>query len=322
MSFSSLMLLNTERPLLVFGSEGQVGLALKDCLKDLSIPTVFLNRTHCDLADIVALRATLNRYQPQIIINAAAYTAVDRAESDIDIAYAVNARAPWVMAEYLAKVAHGTLVHFSTDYVYSGNLDRPYLESDTTDPLSQYGKSKLAGELSIQEAFSSIPLLAEAPSRYFILRTSWVYGEGNNFIRTILRLAQEREDLKVVADQYGVPSSAAWLAQIALVLAASRVAGGVYHAVPDGVTSWHGLALFAIETAMQYGESVKTKLECVLPIATEEYPLPAIRPKNSRLNNQKLKQALSQMVCTHTYSNWREEVEVYVRHYVQDSLSS
>jgi dTDP-4-dehydrorhamnose reductase len=322
MSFSSLMLLNPEQQLLVFGSEGQVGLALKDCLKDLEMPVVFLNRTHCDLADEVALRATLNRYQPQIIINAAAYTAVDRAESDINLAYAVNAKAPSVMAEYLSKVPQGTLVHFSTDYVYSGNSDRPYLESDVTAPLSQYGKSKLAGELGIQEAFESMPLLAEPPSRYFILRTSWVYGDGSNFIRTILRLAQEREELKVVADQYGAPSSAVWLARIALALVTSRLTGGVYHAVPDGVTSWHGLALFTIKTAMQYGEAIKTKLECVFPIATEEYPLPAMRPKNSRLNNHKLKQALCQMAYAHTYSDWREELEVYIRQYVQKSSSS
>jgi dTDP-4-dehydrorhamnose reductase len=226
------------------------------------------------------------------------------------------------MAEYMAKVAHGTMVHFSTDYVYSGNLDRPYQETDATDPLSHYGKSKLAGELGIQEAFEAIPLLAETPSRYFILRTSWVYGEGNNFIRIILRLAQEREELKVVADQYGAPSSAAWLAQIALVIAASSAPRGVYHAVPDGVTSWHGLALFAIETAMQYGEATKTKLECILPIATEEYPLPAIRPKNSRLNNQKLKQVLSQIAYTHAYSNWQYDLTKYVRSLVQESFNS
>ena len=322
MSFSSLLLLNPERPLLVFGSDGQVGWALKNCLQDLNISAVFLNRSNCDLTNSEVLRTTLNRYQPQIIINAAAYTAVDHAESDIETAYAVNARAPSIMAEYMAKVAHGTMVHFSTDYVYSGNLDRPYLETDATDPLSQYGKSKLAGEWGIQEAFSSTPLLAEASSRYFILRTSWVYGEGKNFIRTILRLAQERDELKVVADQYGVPSSAAWLAQVALALAGSHVAGGVYHAVPDGVTSWHGLALFAIETAIEYGGAVKTKPECILPIATEEYPLPALRPKNSRLDNHKLKEVLSQMAYTYTYPNWREELDGYVRHYVQDSLSS
>ena len=330
MSFSSFELLDHSKPILVFGRDGQVGKALQVCLKDLKVPVVFLGRADCDLSNEAAIRELLNRYQPQVIINAAAYTAVDKAESEQALAFAINAKAPQVMAHYIANVAHGILVHYSTDYVFSDTKQTPYVEADATGPLEQlsvYGQSKLAGEEAIEEVFnlaedSGHTSYKDKFSRYFILRTSWVYGDGGNFIRTILRLAGERDQLKVVSDQVGVPSSAQWLAEIGIQLAGSRVASGIYHAVPDGETSWHGLAVFAIETAASAGEGLEVKSENILPIPATDYPLPAKRPYNSRLNNQKLKQALSEMAFTGQYPHWQEQVEAYVKDYVASSLKS
>ena len=330
MSFSSFELLDHSKPILVFGRDGQVGKALQVCLKDLKVPVVFLGRADCDLSNEAAIREVLNRYQPQVIINAAAYTAVDKAESEQALAFAINAKAPQVMAHYIANVAHGILVHYSTDYVFSDTKQTPYVEADATGPLEQlsvYGQSKLAGEEAIEEVFnlaedSGHTSYKDKFSRYFILRTSWVYGDGGNFIRTILRLAGERDQLKVVSDQVGVPSSAQWLAEIGIQLAGSRVASGIYHAVPDGETSWHGMAVFAIETAASAGEGVEVKPENILAIPATDYPLPAKRPYNSRLNNQKLKQALSEMAFTGQYPHWQEQVEAYVKDYVTASLKS
>jgi dTDP-4-dehydrorhamnose reductase len=146
-----------------------------------------------------------------------------------------------------------------------------------------------------------------------------VYGDGGNFIRTMLRLAGERDQLKVVADQVGVPTSAQWLAEIGIQMTGSRVDSGIYHAVPDGETSWHGLAVFAIETAALTGEGVEVKLENILPILATDYPLSARRPYNSRLNHQRLKEALSEMAFTGQYPHWQEQVETYVKNYVSDS---
>jgi dTDP-4-dehydrorhamnose reductase len=320
MPFSALHLLDPKRSILVFGSDGQVGREVKAYLENLNIPAIFLGRSQCDLSDAVELLAVLNRYRPQIIINAAAYTAVDKAESEINLADAINAKAPLIMADYLVGVANGTMVHFSTDYVYSGSLERPYLESDSTGPLSQYGKSKLEGDLGIEEIFKNYPKSHQSASRYFILRTSWVYGQGNNFIRTILRLAQERDQLRIVADQYGAPSSANWLAKVALVLTASRLAGGIYHAVPDGVATWHDLAVCVVQSAAQYEKQIRIKPESILPISSEEYPVAAVRPKNSRLDNRKLKLALIQLADMDPYPRWQDQVDQYVKQEVLNIL--
>ncbi len=330
MSFSSFELLDHSKPIVVFGRDGQVGKALQVCLKDLKVPVVFLGHADCDLSNEAAIREVLNRYQPQVIINAAAYTAVDKAETDRELAFAINAQAPQVMAHYIANVAHGILMHYSTDYVFADTQQTAYTEASATGPahqLSIYGQSKLAGEEAIEEVFnlaqdSGHVNYKDKFSRYFILRTSWVYGDGGNFIRTILRLAGERDQLKVVSDQVGVPSSAQWLAEIGIQLAGSRVASGIYHAVPDGETSWHGMAVFAIETAASAGEGVEVKPENILAIPATDYPLPAKRPYNSRLNNQKLKQALSEMAFTGQYPHWQEQVEAYVKDYVTASLKS
>jgi dTDP-4-dehydrorhamnose reductase len=216
--------------------------------------------------------------------------------------------------------------------VFADNKKTAYLETDDVGPVDQlciYGQSKLAGELAIKEAFalnaiSDLSDDANRPSvsRYFILRTSWVYGDGGNYIRTMLRLASERDQLKVVADQVGAPTSAQWLAEVSVQMAESRLESGIYHAVPDGEVSWHGLAVFAIETAATYGEGIEVKSENILPIPAAEYPGPAARPYNSRLSNHKLKKALSEIAFTGQYPHWREQVEKYVRQVVQESLKS
>ena len=234
------------------------------------------------------------------------------------------------MANYMALVAHGILVHYSTDYVFADAKTTAYQEVDSPGPMKQlcvYGQSKWLGEQAIEKQFN----LYRHPksttdqtqlSRYFILRTSWVYGDGDNFIRTMLRLAAERENLRVVADQVGAPTSAQWLAEIGIQMAGSRLDSGIYHAVPDGETSWHGLAVFAIKTAAMTGEGIDVKVENILPITSEGYPVAAKRPMNSRLSNQKLKKALSEMAYTSAYPNWQEQVEAYVKDYVATSLKS
>ncbi len=332
MSYSSFELLDHARPILVFGRDGQVGKALQTCLKDLKVPAVFLGRSDCDLSSESSITEVLNRYQPQVIINAAAYTAVDKAEdaSQRELAFAINTKAPALMARYIAHVSHGILVHYSTDYVFADTKKTAYLEYDSTGPVNSlcvYGQSKLTGEQAIEEAFnmahdSGHDTYQDRFSRYFILRTSWVYGEGGNFIRTMLRLAAVRDQLKVVADQVGVPTSAQWLAELGVQMAGSRVESGIYHAVPDGETSWHGLAVFAIETAASCGEGIEIKSENIQAIPAIDYPLPAKRPYNSRLNNDKLKKALSEMAFRGQYPHWREQVEQYVKEYVEQSLKS
>jgi dTDP-4-dehydrorhamnose reductase len=349
MSYSSFELLDHGKPIVVFGRDGQVGRALQVCLKDLKPPVVFLGRSDCDLSNELSIRDVLNRYQPQVIINAAAYTAVDKAESDDqrELAFAINAMAPKIMAQYAAGLSHGILVHYSTDYVFADTKITAYLEIDEVGPVDKlcvYGQSKLAGELAIKETFdlnasgafddsvdlsNGIDVLdvggadqkSSVPT-YFILRTSWVYGDGSNFIRTILRLAGERNQLKIVADQVGAPTSAQWLAEVGVQMAGSRLESGIYHAVPDGEVSWHGLAVFAIETAASCGEGIEVKSENILPIPASDYKVPAARPYNSRLSNQKLKKALSEMAFTGQYPHWRDQVEKYVKQVVEESLKS
>jgi dTDP-4-dehydrorhamnose reductase len=352
MSYSSFEFLDHSKPIVVFGRDGQVGRALQVCLKDLKTPVIFLGRSDCDLSSESSITEVLNRYQPQVIINAAAYTAVDKAESaeQQELAFAINAIAPKIMAQYAAGVAHGILVHYSTDYVFADTKTTAYLETDEVGPVDQlcvYGQSKLAGELAIKEVFdlnaagascnsSASSDLSDglqsldvsevdqqsSVSRYYILRTSWVYGDGGNFIRTMLRLAGERNQLKVVADQVGAPTFAKWLAEVGVQMAGSRVESGIYHAVPDGEISWHGLAVFAIETAASCGEGIEVKSENILPIPATDYPVLAARPYNSRLSNQKLKKALSEMAFTGQYPHWREQVEKYVKQVVEESLKS
>jgi dTDP-4-dehydrorhamnose reductase len=321
MSYSSFELLDQTKPIVVFGRDGQVGRALQVCLNDLKVSAVLLGRDDCDLSNESSIREVLNRYQPQVIINAAAYTAVDKAESERDLAFAINAKAPAVMANYMANVAHGILAHYSTDYVFADTKQIAYLETDITGPVEQlsvYGQSKLAGEQAIEGAFNLVQDSERTSnkdkfSRYFILRTSWVYGDGDNFIKTMLRLANKRTELKVVADQVGVPTSAQWLAEVALELISARASSGTYHVVPDGETSWHGLAEFAITEAISSKQLDVNNFPIILPIPAVEYPLPAKRPYNSRLNNAKLKNLLLIMGCLRGYPVWQEQVTAYIK---------
>jgi len=291
--------------ILVFGKDGQVGKAFQEKLENYPYVT-FIGRNECDLSSADKIKVTLQKHQPQIIINAAAYTAVDKAETEIDQAQLINAIAPGIMAQYITNVPDGQLIHFSTDYVFNGSKPTPYVEEDTTNPLGQYGKSKLAGEQALQEALVSNP---NNTAKYFVLRTSWVYGDGGNFIKTILKLAAEREQLKVISDQYGVPSSAQWLAEISLQLLSKDVLSGIYHTVPDGKTSWHGLAKYAIHQAKYLGLSLKVDLEKIQSIPATDYPLPAPRPYNSTMSNQKLKDALH----LSSFPNWEDQVSEYVK---------
>jgi dTDP-4-dehydrorhamnose reductase len=220
---------------------------------------------------------------------------VDKAETEIDLAFAINAKAPEIMAQY--AVANGTtLLHYSTDYVFDGSKDDFYTEGDPRNPLGIYGKSKAAGEQAIEETFTNLP--AQSQAQYAIFRTSWVYGDGGNFIRTILRLAKEREVLRIISDQYGVPTNAEWLAKVSLDLALDEndqikpFPSGVYHAVPSGQTTWHGLATLAVQSALEAGMPLKVKPAAIQAILASEYPLPAPRPMNSRMATDKLRSAL------------------------------
>jgi len=330
---------------LIFGKDGQVGQALQTIFKDRP-DTIFLGRQDCDLSNAAALQQVLLQHKPQIIINASAYTAVDRAQTEPDLALAINAQAPKLMAEYIAQQSHGVFIHYSTDYVFADTNKTPYVEEDLPGPkeqLSVYGRSKLMGEEAILEAFNlnknsfnpSTNNLVFNPSNdrinkastYYILRTSWVYGDGGNFIRTMLRLAGERESLSVVADQLGAPTSAVFLANLAKQLLRAhtqcpdKTQSGIYHAVPHGYTSWHGLASYAINLAQGMGMAMKVKPENIWPIPAASYPLPAPRPYNSRLSNAKLTQYLSLIQSGESnplqLNDWQSDVQEYVTEYVR-----
>ncbi len=272
--------------ILLLGKDGQVGHELQRTLLPLGQLTA-LGRKEADLKDIDGLKQTLQAQAPGIIVNAAAYTAVDKAESDEDAAYRINAEAVGAMAEY-ASSANALLVHYSTDYVYDGEKAGAYAESDSTNPQSVYGRTKLAGEEAI----------LRNGCRALIFRTSWVFSaHGGNFIKTVMRLAQERESLGIVADQIGAPTSAELIADVtAMAIAAHKknaIADGIYHLTAAGEVSWHGFATHIVNKLRETGLELKLNAAQIRPISTEEYPLPAIRPKNSRLNSGKLNIALS-----------------------------
>ncbi len=288
-------------PILVTGANGQVGQALLATLPPLG-RVVSVTRADCDLADPEAVRGLLDRIRPSIIVNAAAYTAVDKAESDADTAHAVNAMAPGVMASW-AKANHASLIHFSTDYVFDGRLDRRYREEDAVHPLSVYGRTKLEGEEAIRAALG----------RHVILRTCWVYSpDGSNFLRTMLRLAKEREALKVVGDQIGAPTSAALIARVTAAVVEQILAGqepwGTYHLSAKGETSWYGYARHAIRSARAAGMPLRLDPDTIEEIATSAYPTPAARPANSRLDTAKLEKRFAVAL-----EPWQQGVEETVR---------
>ena len=281
--------------ILLLGANGQVGFELQRVLPRLG-PVAAYDVPAIDFSRPESLRALVRSVAPDIIVNAAAYTAVDRAESDAETAFAVNAAAPGILAEE-AQALGARLVHYSTDYVFDGTKSGFYVETDPTAPLSVYGRTKCEGERLVQ-----------ACDRHLIFRTSWVVGvHGANFIKTMLRLAGDRESLRVVADQHGAPTSAALLAEMtAAVLSQTRgddSRWGLYHLVPSGVTSWHGLARHVIERAHSLGVPLKVTADDITAITTAEYPTPAHRPANSRLGTEKLRNAFALtlpdwMACT------------------------
>jgi dTDP-4-dehydrorhamnose reductase len=280
--------------ILIFGKDGQLGKAFKTIFTqkiEEQHQIQYMGRAECDLANPESIKALLNQVKPDLIINAAAYTSVDKAETEIDLAFAINAKAPEIMAQY-AVVNNATLLHYSTDYVFDGSKVGFYTEDDPRNPLGIYGKSKAAGEQAIEDIFKNSP--AQSNGQYAIFRTSWVYGDGGNFIRTILRLAKERDSLNIISDQHGVPTSAEWLASVSLDLSLTeggqikRFPSGIYHAVPSGETTWHGLATLAVQTAGEAGASLKVKPGAIKPILAVEYPLPAPRPMNSRMASNRL----------------------------------
>lgn len=279
----------THPKILLLGAHGQLGHTLAVALKNLG-EVQALTRVEADLSDPNALReALLQRtanFLPTIVVNAAAYTSVDKAETEPALAQAVNADSPAVLAE-LAQAWGAMLVHYSTDYVFDGAGVKPWEETDATHPLSVYGASKRAGEVAI----------ARACAKHLILRTSWVVGvHGNNFLKTMLRLAAERDSLRVVADQIGAPTSAELLSEVTVALIqamksaeASDSRWGTYHVAAAGETSWHGYAQYVIAGAAARGAVLKATPSTVQPIATAEYPLPAPRPANSRLDTRKIR---------------------------------
>lgn len=262
--------------ILVLGRSGQVARALAEKLPE----AVFAGRDEADFMKPETVLECLEKHQPEIIINAVAYTAVDKAESEELAAIQVNALTPGLIAEWCARKG-ALLIHYSTDYVFDGSGDTPWKETDKTSPLSAYGRSKLLGETEI----------ARAKGRHVILRLCWVYdASGKNFLNTMLRLGAEREELSVVADQIGAPSFASDIAEATLkIIATPKAASGIYHFANGGETSWHGFATAIFAEARNRGASLMVKM--VKPIATKDYPTPAKRPSNSRLDTAKFRAA-------------------------------
>ena len=276
--------------ILLLGKNGQVGWALQRSLAPLGelVALDAQSQTHCgDLSNLAGLAQTVRDVAPDVIVNAAAYTAVDKAESEPVLAHAINALAPGVLAQE-AKRCGAWLVHFSTDYVFDGSGKQAWLETDAAAPLSVYGASKLAGEQAIMAA----------ACQHLIFRTSWVYGaRGNNFAKTMLKLAQERDSLKVVNDQIGAPTGADLLADVtAHAISTARQeanVGGLYHLVASGETSWHEYATLVIEYARQAGLPIKVVQTAIHAVPSSEFATVAKRPLNSRLNTSKLQQTFN-----------------------------
>ena len=269
--------------ILILGASGQVGRELQRSFAGMG-KTIALDRSEVDLADREQIRAVFRTVNPSVVLNAAAYTAVDRAESEEDLAMAINAQAPGALAE-AARRLDALLVHYSTDYVFDGSKQSPWVESDAPGPLNIYGKSKLAGERAIEQV----------GGRYLIFRTSWVYGpHGHNFLKTMLRLGGERDRLTIVDDQIGAPTTCIAIADATREIVTGALDGrfggteawsGLYHMTCGGKTSWFGFAQRIFATA---GASIEKRAPELIPIRSEDYPTPAKRPRFSVLSNDKL----------------------------------
>lgn len=294
--------------ILLLGKNGQVGFELQRALAPLG-EVCAVDQPECDLADASAIRELVRSFKPNLIVNPAAYTAVDKAESEPELAHAINTVTPGVLGEEAAKQG-AWVVHYSTDYVFDGIKPSAYTEDDPANPQSIYGRTKRDGEISLQQ--SGVP--------YLIFRTSWVVGaHGWNFAKTILRLAGERESLNVVADQYGAPTSAALLADVTaqLVWQKQREGGerfpfGLYHLVAGGETNWCDYARFVVSEALAAGKLLKLSPDSIRAITSSEYPTPAKRPANSRLDTRKLRSTFELEL-----PNWQSGV----RHILQQILA-
>jgi dTDP-4-dehydrorhamnose reductase len=298
--------------ILLTGVNGQVGHELQRSLQPLG--EVFaLDRAQLDLTDTSAIHKVVQDIQPDLIVNPAAYTAVDKAESEPELAHAINALAPAALAQQAAKL-NALLVHYSTDYVYDGHKTQPYLETDATNPLSVYGRTKLAGEQAIQTSGVS----------HLILRTSWVYGaRGKNFMKTMIKLATERDVLRVVADQFGAPTSSRSIAQatVAALSVWQANLAGTYHLTCKGSTSWHGFSQAILTAYAQRRDTdwpmLKVQPGAVQAITTKDYPTPAVRPVNSRLDCSKLEKAFNLALPT-----WQQALDEVMQEFQVAELST
>ena len=271
--------------ILLLGKNGQVGWELQRSLSVLGTVTAldFDSTEYCgDFSNPAGVADTVRALRPDVIVNAAAHTAVDKAESEADVARTLNATTPGAIAQEAAKLG-AWLVHYSTDYVFDGSGSRPWVETDTPAPLSVYGRTKLEGEQLIQQS----------GARHLILRTSWVYAaRGGNFAKTMLRLAQEREHLTVIDDQWGAPTGADLLADVTAHalrhLQQHPHDGGLYHCVAAGETNWHFYAKEVLALAVKAQPAIKLEAKEIVPIPTSGFPTPARRPHNSRLDTTRL----------------------------------
>ena len=276
--------------ILLFGKTGQVGWELQRSLAPLGdvIALDVDSQIFCgDLTNLEGIAQTIQAVAPDVIVNAAAHTAVDKAESEPDLAQIINALAPAVMAQQ-AKQLGACLVHYSTDYVFNGSGSQPWLETDSTAPLSVYGQTKLEAEAAI----------IASGCQHLIFRTSWVYAaRGGNFAKTMLKLAKERDALSVINDQIGAPTGADLLADVTAhairKLVQNADVSGLYHLVAGGETSWHGYAQWVIEHARLAGVEIKVPQAAIAAVPTSAFPTPAKRPLNSRLNTEKLQKTFN-----------------------------
>lgn len=274
--------------IVLFGSRGQLGWELQRALAPLGELTALSTDSTdwpADFRQPETLATTLRELRPEVVVNAAAYTAVDRAESEADLAHTINASAPGVLAREAVALG-ATLLHYSTDYVFDGSSDTPRGEDAPTAPINTYGRSKLAGEEAVRAS----------GCRHLILRTSWVYAaRGGNFARTMLKLAAERDSLRVVDDQIGAPTGADLLADLSAHalrdLQRDPALGGTYHVAPAGETSWHAYARRVLEAAAARGRPLKVSARDIQAIPTRDYPTPAARPLNSRLDTSRFRRA-------------------------------
>ena len=294
--------------ILLTGSHGQVGFELQRALAPLGVIQA-VDYAECDLADPAAIATLVRSVRPDVIVNPAAYTAVDKAESEMELAHAINAVAPGVLGEEAVKLG-AWVVHYSTDYVFDGSKQGVYTEADLTAPLSVYGRTKRDGEIALQRSGANC----------LIFRTSWVVGaHGNNFVRTILRLALAREELSVVDDQYGAPTSAALLADVTaqLVRQNQREGGehfpfGLYHCVAGGETTWCDYARFVVSEALAAGRGLKLRPEAIRAIPSSEYVTVAKRPLNSRMDTTKLRRVFG-LEMPHWHHGVRHALQLMLR---------